>query len=110
MTDCEGVDMTKARASRPCPIPGCFNRTWAKRGLDVCGDCAQFIAHTIGADSHAKATNLTIENQRLRRIIARQTAELLILKGTSEPEPPKLERPTEGVIYFLRSGGYIKIG
>ena len=102
--------MQKRRPSRPCPIPGCWNKTWASRGLDVCGECANSIATIMRTPAEKRPGQMEWEAAELRSIIRRQTQELLELKGSTEPRTTKPERPTEGVVYYLRSGGYIKIG
>lgn len=104
--------MTKARPNTDCPIPGCWNRVWASRGLKVCGDCADTIAHIMRKPEHETSIKLHREAAQLRSIIRRQTQELIELRGpqTETPAPAQRERSAEGVVYYLRVGAYIKIG
>jgi hypothetical protein len=102
--------MSKARPTEPCPIPGCHRRTWAARGIPVCGECAREISLSVTGPSRRRELDLETDILSLRRIIQRQTQQLRAFQGGEVPTPEKVKRPTDGVVYYLRSGAYIKIG
>jgi hypothetical protein len=106
--------MQKPKPTQHCPIPGCKNRTWASRYLAVCGECARHIAHMVRGPIESRDLEQRLEADHLRRIIARQSRELRALRNgeayETPTEQPTEAKPLEGVVYFLRSGGYIKIG
>lgn len=102
--------MSKSRPPRDCPIQGCFNRTWASRGLPVCGNCASDIAHIMSAPDKKRTGELMLEIAILQRVIERQTRQLLDHKSGVEQPTAKPMRNLPGVVYYLRVGGYIKIG
>ena len=100
--------MPKRNGPTLCPIDGCINRTWASRNLPICGDCAKVIIHIMEKEVRQKADWIhgdTIAS--LRSVIRHQQRRIQELEGRPGHADPK---PTNGTVYYLRVGGYIKIG
>jgi len=92
-----------------CCWPGCFNSIWVEKNIELCGGHARQVLDSMMGEARRRIeamkglTGAEWEVQRLRE----RNAELLrALDKRAEPKPV----PTDGTVYILRCGGYIKIG
>lgn len=100
--------------SKQCVYPGCQGAKWEARRLEVCGGHAREILTAmepeviVRSEMIAARTRDTHINQ-LQTLVREQDSTIRQLRGEA-PEVAAPPRPVDGVVYYLRSGGYIKIG
>lgn len=95
----------------------CPNPADAGQGITICFDHARVIGYSVGLDKPERVER-TIRDRRakerdqLRKENHRLQLRLAEYASTTPAPEPATTRPTvtDGTIYFLRSGGHIKIG
>lgn len=95
----------------PCAI--CHhNNAWRSRHLEICGECARDILtlmepeveHRVKKEAEARTAEISYQ-LRLKEQHIRYLKSMIDRANTTKRPPA-----TEGVVYYLRSGAYIKIG
>lgn len=96
-----------------CSWPGCWNGKWLERGIEVCGGHAKAVLDAMAPEVSQRAQRTVDERvRRLQAVVDDQHRTIHQLRG-EQPEtksPPAKPAVVNGVVYYLRSGGYIKIG
>lgn len=96
-----------------CVIPGCSRKAWITRRLLICGGHARGVLDAMSPEVEFRAQRIVDERvRRLQAVADDQHRTIRQLRGELPPDPKPTRKPpaVEGVVYYLRSGGYIKIG
>jgi len=112
MTDYEGVDVNDRSPytrQRRCDMEYCNRAAWTERRLDVCGFHAREIMDAMRPEVEERAKVIAAADlAEVEHLLAAQQRRINALESQSTAS--KTPVPTDGTIYFLRVGGYIKIG
>lgn len=92
-----------------CRWPRCRNVRWVSRGYAICGMHARFIYEAMKPEG--PPVDLVARVRQLETIVQAKEQRIRELEGPRpEPKPTPPPAPTDGTVYVLRCGGFIKIG
>lgn len=99
-----------------CAWPGCWDRIWMDRRLEVCETHANEVFNAMGSEIHERVKARAAQHREtqlwhLERQVAALKAQLAAAEVVkAKTERAKAQGPKVGTIYYLRSGANIKIG